>query len=125
MHLRLPSLVLALSIYALFAECRPSPPGRQAPLVQNPLHAEPNGTQAIEALVRRRLPASLHSAFELALEPETRASAGNDTFAVTRAAHGQIKITASSTSALSRGLLVCVSFCRCGAAADGAARRVT
>jgi hypothetical protein len=73
--------------------------------IQNPSLAEPNGTHAIQALVERRLPSYLHGAIDFVIESGPKLMAG-DEFNITQPTHGRIKISGTSTSALSRGLLV-------------------
>lgn len=71
--------------------------------IWSPLTAEPHGSRAIEALVRRQLPQKYHRAFEFAIS--NLSSQEFDAFEVGAGVGGKVKITATSTSGLSRGLL--------------------
>ncbi|KAH7102622.1 putative alpha-N-acetylglucosaminidase [Auriculariales sp. MPI-PUGE-AT-0066] len=65
--------------------------------------SEANGTQALLALVKRRLPSALHSSFVFTLD--TSDTTAQDTYSVSSVTDGQVGIHGTSTSALSRGLL--------------------
>ncbi|KAH7102641.1 putative alpha-N-acetylglucosaminidase [Auriculariales sp. MPI-PUGE-AT-0066] len=65
--------------------------------------SEVNGTQALHELIKRRLPAALHSSFVFTLDESGSTTA--DTYSVSSVANGKVGIHGTSTSALTRGLL--------------------
>ena len=85
--------LLAARVFAVFTVARGAS-----------VQSEASGTSALQALVERRLPQSLHSAFEFNIYSSSSGSA--DSYTVSQAAARRISINATSTSALSRGLLV-------------------
>jgi alpha-N-acetylglucosaminidase len=90
---------------ALLATCAPALANAVA-IGPSPVVAEPNGTQAVLALVRRRLPAHLHDAFLFTHDPSLAPNASAvDAFVVAQAPHGKVAVRGASTSALTRGLL--------------------
>ncbi|KAL1408332.1 hypothetical protein Q8F55_005140 [Vanrija albida] len=74
-----------------------------APAPWTPVGAEPSGPGALQALVERRLPASMHDKFTFVLDPSAK-SDKFDAYAVS-ARGGHVTITSATTPGLSRGLL--------------------
>ncbi|RSH90666.1 hypothetical protein EHS25_001271 [Saitozyma podzolica] len=76
----------------------------------SPLTSEANGTAAIQALVERRLPASMHKLFQFQVGPVSSSSSSNSTWGsydpyLVNATSSVVTITSPTTPGLSRGLL--------------------